>query len=138
MAKVHNFLEMWQGSHNLHAKQKESCAANKQMTPGGYTSDTEEIVKASWSNFQNDGAAAFKMFERLPVPTALSAKDLHRGRTRVLNGHQIKRINNHPFESDEDSPPAIISDMKIGLTGMVHWLIQITANTTVRWNMNPT
>jgi len=26
MAKVHDFLEMWQGSHNLHTKQKESRA----------------------------------------------------------------------------------------------------------------
>jgi len=32
MAKVHDFLEMWQGSQNLHATQKESRAQNKQMT----------------------------------------------------------------------------------------------------------
>jgi len=30
------------------------------MTAVGYISDTEEIIKASWSNFQYDGAAAFK------------------------------------------------------------------------------
>jgi hypothetical protein len=35
MAKVHNFLEMWQGSQNLLATQKESCAQNKQMTTVG-------------------------------------------------------------------------------------------------------
>jgi len=29
MAKVHNFLEMWQGSQNLCATQKESPAQNK-------------------------------------------------------------------------------------------------------------
>jgi len=60
MAKVHDFLEMWQGSQNLRATQKESHAQNKQMTTIGYISDTEEIVKASWSLFQHDGAAAFK------------------------------------------------------------------------------
>jgi len=32
MAKVHDFLEMWQGSHNLCATQKESRAQNKLMT----------------------------------------------------------------------------------------------------------
>jgi type VI protein secretion system component VasK len=47
MAKVHNFLEMWQGSQNLHATQKEARAQYKQMTAIGYISDTEEIVKAS-------------------------------------------------------------------------------------------
>jgi len=32
MAKVHDFLEMWQGSQNLQTTQKESRAQNKQMT----------------------------------------------------------------------------------------------------------
>ena len=32
MAKVHNFLEMWQGSQNLSATQKESRPQNNQMT----------------------------------------------------------------------------------------------------------
>jgi len=36
MAKVHNFLEMWQGRQNLRDTQKESRAHNKQMTPVGY------------------------------------------------------------------------------------------------------
>jgi len=63
MAKVHDFLEKWQGSQNLPAAQKESRAQNKQMTAVGYISDTEEKVKASWSNFQHDGAAAFKLSE---------------------------------------------------------------------------
>jgi len=48
MAKIHNFLEMWQGSQNLCAIQKESRAQNKQMTAVGYISDTEEIAKATW------------------------------------------------------------------------------------------
>jgi hypothetical protein len=29
MAKVHDLLEMWQGSQNLHATQKQSRAQNK-------------------------------------------------------------------------------------------------------------
>jgi len=47
MAKVHDFLKMWQGSQNLRTTQKESRAPNKQMTAVGYISDTEAIVKAS-------------------------------------------------------------------------------------------
>jgi len=48
IATVYNFLEIWQGSHNLRASQKKSRAQNKQMTAIGYILDTEEIVKASW------------------------------------------------------------------------------------------
>jgi len=75
MAKVHDLLEMWQGSQNLRATQKQSRAQNNQMTAVGYISDTEEILKSSWSLFQHDGAAAFKLSERSPLPPALSAKD---------------------------------------------------------------
>jgi len=110
MAKVHYFLKMWQGSQNLCATQKESRAQNKQMTAVGYISDTEDIVKASWSNFQHDGAAAFKLLERSPAPPALSAKDHPGGWTQVLNVRQIKWIDCHPAECDEDSSPETISD----------------------------
>jgi len=110
MAMVHDFLEMWQGSHNLCATQKESRTQNKQMTAVGYISDTEEIVKASWSLFQHDGAAAFKLSERSPLPPALSAKDLPGGRTQILNVRRNQRINRHPVESDEDSALESISD----------------------------
>jgi hypothetical protein len=79
MAKVHNLLEMWQGSRNLRATQKECRAQNKQITAVGYISDSEELVKSSWSLFQHDGAAAFKLSERSPWPPALSAKDLPGG-----------------------------------------------------------
>jgi len=110
MAKVHDFLEMWQGSQNLRATQKESRAQNKQMTAIGYISDTEEIVKASWSLFQHQGATAFKLSERSPLPPTLSAKNLPRGRTQILNVRRIRRINRHPVESNDDSPPESISD----------------------------
>jgi hypothetical protein len=110
MAKVHDFLELWQGSQNLRATQKESRAQNKQKTAVGYISDTEEIVKASWSLFQHDAAAAFKLSERSPLPPALSAKDLPGGRTQILNVHRIRRINRHPVESNNDSARESISD----------------------------
>jgi len=67
MAKLQVFLEMWQGSQNLLATQKESHTRNKHLTTVEYISDMEEIVKASWSLFQHDGAAAFKLSERSPL-----------------------------------------------------------------------
>jgi len=76
MAKVYNFLEMWQGSENLHATQKESRAQKKQLTADEYISDTEETFNASWPLFQYDGAAACKLSERSPLAPAVSAKDL--------------------------------------------------------------
>ena len=109
MAKVHDFLEMWQGSQNLRATQKECRAHNTQMTSRGYISDTEEIVKASWSHCQHDGAAAFSLSEKSPVPPALCAKDLHGGRTQVLDVRPIKRIDCHPARSEEACSPESIS-----------------------------
>jgi hypothetical protein len=61
MAKVHDYFVMWLGSQNLHATQKELHTQNKQMAVVGYISDTEEIVKASWSLFQHDGPPALKL-----------------------------------------------------------------------------
>jgi len=80
------------------------------MTAVEYISDTEEIVKASWSLLQHDGAAAFKLSERSPLPPALSAKELPGGRTQILNVRRIRRIKRHPVESDDDSAPQSISD----------------------------
>jgi len=78
VAKVHNMVEMWQGSQNLSAIQKKACAQNKQRTAVGYIPDTEEIIKASWTNFQLDGMAAFKQPESSPQRPDLPAKDLPR------------------------------------------------------------
>ena len=110
MAKVHNLLEMWQGSQNICATQKKSRAQNKQLTAVGYIMDTQEIVKALWSLFQHDGAAAFKLSERSPLPPPLSAKDLPGERTQVLNARRIGRISRHPVERDNESAPESISD----------------------------
>jgi len=79
MAKVHDFLEMWQGSQNLCTAQKESHSQNKQMTAIGYISHSDEILKASCSKFQHDGVAASKLLERSPLPPAYSAKDFPGG-----------------------------------------------------------
>jgi len=110
MANVHDFLKMWQGSQNLCATQKEFRAQYRQMTTVGYILDTEEIVKASWSLIQHDGAAAFKLSERSTLPPPWSAKDLPGERTHILNVRQIRRINRHPVESDESSTAERISD----------------------------
>jgi len=76
MAKVHDLLEMRQGSQNLRATQKESRTGHKQMPTVGYISDTEEIIKALWQLFQHDGAAAFELSERYSLLPPVSAKDL--------------------------------------------------------------
>jgi len=110
MAKVYDSLEMWQGSQTPRATQKESRAQTKQMTAVGYILDTDEIVKALWSLFQHDGAAAFKLSESSPLPPPVSAKDLPGGRTQILNAHRIWIINHHPVECDEESTPDSISD----------------------------
>jgi hypothetical protein len=110
MAKVHNFLEMWQGSQDLSATQKESRAQNKHKTTTGYILDTEAIVIASWFLFQYNGAAAFKLSERSPMPLPLAAEDLPKGRTQILNVRRIWSINQHPVKSDEDSAPESILD----------------------------
>jgi len=115
MAVVHYFLEMWQGSQNLSAAQTESRAQNKQMTARGYISATEEIIKASWSLFQHDGAAALELSERSPLPPALSSKHVAGGWTQIFNVRQIRRINRHPVASDEDSAPERISDTEYWL-----------------------
>jgi len=117
MAKVHDILEMWQGSQNLCATQKKSRTQNKQMTAVRDISDTEEINKASWSIFQHDGLAAFKLSKWSSLPPALSAKDLPGGHTQVLNVRRIKQIDCHPAKSDEDSAPESISDTR----NWLHW-----------------
>jgi hypothetical protein len=47
MVKVHDILEMWQGSQHRNATQKESRTQTQQMSTVGYISDTEEIFKPS-------------------------------------------------------------------------------------------
>jgi len=85
------------------------------MTAIGYISDTEEIIKSSWSLFQQDGVAAYKLSERSLLPPASLAMDLPQGQTQVSNVHQMKRFHRLPAKSDEDSAAECISDTE-------HWL----------------
>jgi len=103
ITEVHNFLEIWHGSQNVPATQKQSRSQNKQMIAIEYISDTEDMIEASWSNIQHDGAAAFKLSERSPLPPSLSPKDHFGGQTHELILRWVKRINRHPAKSDEDS-----------------------------------
>ena len=117
MAKVHDILEMWQGSRNLRATQKESRTQNKQLTTVEYFLDAEEIVKTLWSLFQHDCVAAFTLSETSPLPPPLSANDLHGGQTQIFNVCRIRKVNHHPVESDDDCTPDSISDTEDWL----HW-----------------
>jgi hypothetical protein len=85
------------------------------MTAMGYISDTEEIVKASWSVFQHDGAVAFKLSDRSPLPLPFSASNLPGGRTQILNVRRIRSIHRYPVEIEEDNTPESISNT-------VNWL----------------
>jgi len=100
LAKVHDVLDMWQGSQNLPATQMESRAQSKQMTAMVYVLDTEDMVEASWSLFQHNHAAVFQPSERSPSPPPLTAQDVPGGRTQISNMCQIRRMHRHPVESD--------------------------------------
>ena len=115
MAKVNDFLDQWKGSQTLRATQQEFHAQNEQMTALEYISDTDEIVKASWSLFQHDVVAAYKLSEKSPVLPAVSRKDLPGGPTQILNVHQIKWFDRHPAESDKNGSPEIIWDTEYWL-----------------------
>jgi len=103
---------MWYSSQNLCATQKDSHAEHKQMTAIGFIVDTDEVIKASWSNFQHDSAAAFKLSERLPVPPPMSTKSLPGRQIQVSNVLLIKRIDHHPANRARGIPPESILDSK--------------------------
>jgi len=75
-----------------------------------YISDTEQIIKASRSNFLHEGAAAFQLSAKSPLPPALSATDLPEGWTEAFNVHRHKRIECHPAKSNDDSASESICD----------------------------
>ena len=110
LAKVHNSVDMWQGNETLYATQKGSRARNRLMEAVRCISDPQEIIKASLSRFQQDGAAAFKLSERSTMPPVLFAKDLAGGWTQIFNVPEIRTLNRHPVECDENRPHRSISD----------------------------
>jgi hypothetical protein len=121
MAKVHDWLEMWQGCQNKRATQKESRAQIKQMTAIGYILDTEQIVKASWSLFQHDGVSASKLWERSPFQPALPTNDRPGGRTEILNVRRHQRINRQPVGSAQGTAPESILDTDDWLNWNGYW-----------------
>ena len=138
MAKDHNLSEMWQGSQNLLATKKEYLAQNTKMTSVGYISDTEEIVTSFWPNFQHDGAAAFILSERSPLPPALAAYDLPGEQTEIFDVRRINRIHRHRAYSDEDSAPENISDTENWLDWNGDLNNPHDSEHTGRQTMNPT
>jgi hypothetical protein len=52
MSNFHSLVEIWKGSQNLGAIQMESPTQNREITALAQISNTEVIVKTSWSNFQ--------------------------------------------------------------------------------------
>ena len=137
MAKVHDVWEMWQGSQNLHAIQKESSTQNKQMTAVGYISDTEEINKALWSHFQHDGVAAWKLSEISPLPPAVSAKDLPRGQTEVFNVRQINKSTVIQSNLIRTVHLNAFPSPTIWLAAMVTWIYKPQVMTTARQPTDP-
>jgi len=115
MANDRGFLEMWQGSTTLQAAQKESRTQDKQMPAVGFISDTEKIIKVSWSNIQHHDLAVFKRSEWSPLAAALSAKNFPGWWTQVLNVCGLRRIHHHTCESDANNTPQSISDSE-------HWI----------------
>jgi len=117
MAKVHDFLEMWQDSENLWATQKALYHWNKQITTMGYISDKKQTVKLSWSAFEHDGIAGVKMTEKSPLPPSLLQTELSGTKTKVRNIHWVYNIYLHSTESDDDSYVKTNSDNDYRL----HW-----------------
>jgi len=105
MVKAHDILEILYCSPKQHATQKESYTQHKVMSVVGYIPYLEEMLEVSWSLFQHDVVAAFKLSARSPLPPALSAKDIPGGRTQLLSVPRISTINHHPVKSAEDSTP---------------------------------
>jgi hypothetical protein len=85
MGQVHNLLQRWQGGQNLHTARKESHADCKQITSFVLIFDTDGIIKASFSLFQTDSAAAFTLMDTSPVSSALSLNDVTGGHTDDIN-----------------------------------------------------
>jgi hypothetical protein len=136
MAKVHDFLEMWQGSQNLRATQKESRSPHMQMTPMGYISDTDEIVKASWSLIQHHGAAGFKFVERSPLPLPLFARTSQEDELKCKISAETEQSTIIQSKVTRIAQLKAFRTLKIGLTGMENWIIRMTAKMIPRQTLN--
>jgi hypothetical protein len=59
MAKVQNIVDIWKGSQNIYATQKESRAQNKQIAAMEYIQDTQKVCHGFRLNFEHIGVAVF-------------------------------------------------------------------------------
>jgi len=136
MAKVHNFLEMWQGSQNLCATQKESHDQNMPMTDIEFILYTEEIFKVSSSLFQPDGLLHLNcqkdhLCHQLCLQMICLEDKLKywmSGKWQewtVIQSKAVRLAHLKVFQTPD-----------IGSTGMATWIIQLTAMTNVRQNLN--
>jgi hypothetical protein len=103
-----DIVEMRQGSQNLRAIQNESRAQYRQTPSLGYISDSQEIVKESWSIVHHDGEAGFELSGRSPLPPPVSAMDLPEGQTQSRNVHRIGKISSHSIDRVEQWAPETI------------------------------
>jgi len=126
---------MWQGSRNLNATQKESRTQIKYITTIQYISDTEEIVKASWSLFQHYGTAAFKLSERPHLPPPLSTKDLPWGRTHILNDCQYEEFTVIQSKVIWMAHLIAFRILEIGLPALQTQIIQMTVKTIAQQSL---
>jgi len=94
--------------------------SHKEMATIGYISDTGEILKTSWWQFQHECAAEFKLSERSPVLPALFAKNLPGGQPKILYVLRIRIIDHHTVIRADANAPESISDS-------THW---------INWNVN--
>ena len=136
MAKVHDFLEMWQGSQILLAMQKETRAQNKQRTAVG-TFRTRKRSSKPCGHCSN-----MVVWLHLNCQKDHFCHQLCPQRTSLGNEHKSLM----PAESKEStliqSKTTRIAHLKvfwtpkIGSTGMATWIIQMTAKTIPQLMMN--
>lgn len=110
IANACNISEMWQGHQYQCATLKYSCTQHKKLTAVRYIWDTEGIVNALWSTIHHDGEVKFKLSERWPLPTAVSAKDLPEEQTQQYTVHRLHWIDCPPADSVDGCAPASILD----------------------------
>jgi hypothetical protein len=106
------------------------------MTAVGFNSDPEEVVKASWSNFN------------MMVPLHLKCWQDHLSHKRCLErttlGDELEYCMYTESSESTTIPPKVmrivylkvIRTPKFGFTGLVTWIIHTTVKTAGRQTMN--
>jgi len=110
IAKAPDFLEMWQGSENLHATQKESSAQNKQIISVGYILDMEAIVRASWSHLPSWWCGCIYIVRMISFATAFVCEESPWRINSCSKCPPNPKNQLASIPSDEDSAPESILD----------------------------